>query len=178
MQWFLKWKWHQGPDGQKEYCERMCDSGGSIGTENPEGFCCLHVDSPCSTPTPKLCFDCFPALFTNNYLHRILHLKVTMSMILCSLPQHPVLECYHYPEWLGWGVVMRLKSRVGAWRWGRCPPPPPHTQFQALGSLQPHLAQPNATLLSLHTHDLQQEFPDWRSPPINNCQALVSHLHR
>lgn len=145
MQWFLKWNWHQGPDGQKEDCERMCDSGGSIGTlvvaENPEGFCCLHVNSPCSTTTPHSVSDCSPALFANNYLHRILHLKVTMSMILCSLPQHPVLECYHYPEWLCGRVVMSLKSRVDAWRWGlyaRTPPPPPPPQFQALCSFEPH----------------------------------------
>lgn len=45
----------------------------------------------------------------------------------------------------------------------------PH--LQALGFLKPRYVLPNATLSSLHTHHLQQVFPDCRRPLHGSLQA-------
>lgn len=65
-------------------------------------------------PLPQSISGCTPALFANKYLHSILCLQITTSMISRSLP--------HQPQWLGRRVVMSLKSKVGTWRWGLWPP--------------------------------------------------------
>ena len=129
--------------------------------------------------------DSAPALFATNYLHSILLLQITISMISRSLPPpQPALGILSPTRVAGWKGRSECEEQIGC-SGGRSVPPASrlltlltshHLLVPSWNLWLPH-AQPDATLLSLHPQHLQQgSQAEGAQPQVMSSPSHVSRL--
>lgn len=121
--------------------------------------------------------DCSPALFANNYLHSILHLKITMYMVLYSFPQHPMLSLSRVTGWEGSHEFEEQSGHLEVRSVSSSPRPPVPGSWLPQASLNPAKCH---SLVTTYTPP-PASVPRLKEPThslITFSDTLVSHLHR